>query len=461
MNSLEDLIDISDTLSIEDSLTLDNYCDENEQDDIVELVLEQLYEYINEHVSIYSSEKFDETIYDVIEEYIIDILHYTHIIDNDDERFEILIDTIISKVFDIFFSLYPKRSHKTNDILKDYSDQYKKDIDDKLQNLYKINETLPEQRTQEWYEMRYNLLSASSIWKALGSQSNKNAIIYDKCKPLNTEKYGYVNVNSPFHWGQKYEPVAQMYYEYEYNASIKEYGCIPHPIYDFIGASPDGINVKKDSERYGRMLEIKNIVNREITGIPKKEYWIQTQLQMETCDLYECDFLECRFKEYSSKDEFDKDGDFKLTATGNHKGIILYFEDDNNIPLYEYMPFKLKDDEYSSWVDRCKELHTDIKYIDTIYWRLDEVSCVLIERNKEWFNSVVNEFREIWETIIIERKTGFHHREPTRRVKKCMVTKIDFNEIELESNIEIYEDKSEKKVIKPITKINRIITIDT
>ena len=50
------------------------------------------------------------------------------------------------------------------------------------------------------------------------------------------------------------------------------------------------------------MLEIKNIVNREITGIPKKEYWVQMQMQMEVCAIYEeCDFLETRFKEYENE----------------------------------------------------------------------------------------------------------------------------------------------------------------
>lgn len=38
----------------------------------------------------------------------------------------------------------------------------------------------------------------------------------------------------------------------------------------FLGASPDGINIEPNSEKYGVMLEIKNIVNREITGIPKR-----------------------------------------------------------------------------------------------------------------------------------------------------------------------------------------------
>ena len=32
-------------------------------------------------------------------------------------------------------------------------------------------------------------------------------------------------------------------------------------------------------------VEIKNIVNREITGIPLEAYWIQMQVQMEVCDL--------------------------------------------------------------------------------------------------------------------------------------------------------------------------------
>ena len=53
------------------------------------------------------------------------------------------------------------------------------------------------------------------------------------------------------------------------------------------------------------MVEIKNIVNREITGRPKEEYWIQTQIQMEVCDLDECDFVETRFKEYDSKEDYD------------------------------------------------------------------------------------------------------------------------------------------------------------
>ena len=41
-----------------------------------------------------------------------------------------------------------------------------------------------------------------------------------------------------------YEPLT-MLYEAKNDTKIDEFGCIQHPIYDFIGASPDGINVKE------------------------------------------------------------------------------------------------------------------------------------------------------------------------------------------------------------------------
>ena len=63
------------------------------------------------------------------------------------------------------------------------------------------------------------------------------------------------------HWGQKYEPLSIMIYEKMYQTKIEDFGCIKHESHSFIGASPDGINIDKTNNRYGRMLEIKNIVN--------------------------------------------------------------------------------------------------------------------------------------------------------------------------------------------------------
>ena len=94
------------------------------------------------------------------------------------------------------------------------------------------------------------------------------------------------------------------------------------------------------------MLEIKNIVNREITGIPLKAYWVQMQMQMEVCELDKCDFLETRFLEYEDKESFDNDGTFLKTEIDENnlqrkemlKGIMLFFITKENLPVYEYNP---------------------------------------------------------------------------------------------------------------------------
>ena len=198
-----------------------------------------------------------------------------------------------------------------------------------------------------------------------------------------------------------------------YNTKIGEFGCIPHSEYPFIGASPDGINIKEDNNLYGRMLEIKNIVNRDITGIPKEDYWIQTQIQMETCDLNYCDFLETRFIEYT-ENEFYND------TISEYKGIILIFTknvsnnteqsiyDINNIkPIYEYYPINKCIDyqDIQSWISEKRDKYMeDYILYTTNYWKLDEISCVLIKRNKKWFNYALPIIKDTYDTIIENRK---------------------------------------------------------
>jgi hypothetical protein len=70
------------------------------------------------------------------------------------------------------------------------------------------------------------------------------------------------------------------------------------------------------------MLEVKNIVNRDINGIPKEDYWIQMQLQLECCNLEYCDFVETRFKEYEDEENFYKED---IENSYEYKGIILTF----------------------------------------------------------------------------------------------------------------------------------------
>ena len=83
----------------------------------------------------------------------------------------------------------------------------------------------PEQRTKEWYTFRHELITASNLWKIFGTDAQYNSLIYEKCLPLKLDENNTnssVNILSPLHWGQKYEPLSVMIYEEKYNTKIED-----------------------------------------------------------------------------------------------------------------------------------------------------------------------------------------------------------------------------------------------
>jgi putative phage-type endonuclease len=296
-----------------------------------------------------------------------------------------------------------------------------------------------QQRTQEWYETRYGLLTASNVWKALGTEAQQNQLITEKCQPFEQFKedcarHNNLSSDNPMAWGQKYEPITAMIYEKMNRTQLGEYGCIVHPDWRFLGASPDGINVDTESPVYGRMVEIKNIVNRDIDGIPLDAYWVQMQIQMEVCDLDECDFVETRIKEYPSKTEF-------LESENPWRGVVLSFVpritiestmNKQNIrpttvkSFYEYFLLDSPDSsKVDEWIQSKKSEHTDFVLSNVAYWGLDQYSCVLVKRNRIWFDSAIPTIERIWRIIETERVTGCEHRAPKKREPKSEVnTKI-------------------------------------
>lgn len=315
----------------------------------------------------------------------------------------------------------------------------------------------PAQRTPEWYAFRYNLITASNAYKALGSQALKNSLIYEKCKPtVNANEMDdytlvpsatnpfatfkrMINTNLPTHWGQRYEPLSVAIYEKLNHTHIADFGCIAHPLYPFIGASPDGINDDPASPLYGRMLEIKNVVSREITGVPKHEYAIQMQLQMEVCDLDQCDFLENKFIEFGDANEF-YDSLYQCTTMTTVQddeipqfhGVILQFQRAaSETPTYIYHIWDPATEtnpetDLDGWAQdtiRCQfdnantdiYGHKDIRFIQKHYWRLDVYSCILVERDRTWFQNNIAHFRTLWDIVLRERIEGYEHRAPKRR----------------------------------------------
>ena len=271
----------------------------------------------------------------------------------------------------------------------------------------------PEQKSPEWYVFRHDHITASNAWKALSSQANKNQLIYEKCLPMNTEKFKPTLNENSLTWGHKYEPLSNIMYELKMNTKVKEFGCIEHPIYKFLAASPDGIVVGENN--YGRMLEIKNVVSRVIDGCPKKEYYVQMQLQMEVCNLDECDFVETKFIEYDGFQQFMEDNT-------TDKGVIAVFVKDNKF-VYEYMPFE-QNINIDKWTENMiEEYKCDREWFKNIYWKLEVFSCVLVKRNKEWFNAAINHLDELWKIVCEERQTGeFTKRAPKKRIQTVNIT---------------------------------------
>ena len=410
------------TSNIDDNYENVSLFSSDEEVDIINTTIKLMIDYVDENPRAISEPDFQNDMIESIKELL--LMNFDNFF-NKMEDYEDEIEDLIYITLELFYIHFmPKRS---------YSYTFEKinnsnDIDiitNRLKELANMPQSI--QRTKDWYEDRHNLITGSNGYKVFGSISSINQLIYEKCQPLNfdieleSSKSEYVNTSTPMHWGQKYEPVSLMYYENKYDTKISEYGCIKHDIYNFLGASPDGIVSDPLLPRFGRMLEIKNIVNRDIDGIPKKEYWIQMQLQMETCNLNECDFLETRFNEYDSFTSFNKDGDFNKSENNELKGIIMHFSTTGGKPLYIYKPLNMIEEYYNNvWEEEQMEKHQNLglTWISNIYWKLVEISCVLVPRNKKWFCDNKQVFKDVWDIILRERETGFEHRAPGKRIKK-------------------------------------------
>jgi len=328
------------------------------------------------------------------------------------------LDHIIDRSMNLFYKyISPKRSYLTSFI------RVKPNIEKmKLKIQYLKDIPQPVQRTPEWYDFRAKCLTASNIWKAFVSESTRNQLIYEKCQPINPDKFNHVSTESPMHWGNKYEPLSILIYERKYKTLISDFGCIPHHSIHFLAASPDGINTLETSDRFGRMIEVKNIVNRDIDGNPKMEYWIQMQVQMEVCNLNECDFLETRFQEYDSLYEFESDSfgecSYSHTNHGKKKGVIIMYYTREQTPHYEYAPLGLSQHAFERWEAENLAAHAHMSWFKNIYWKLDEMSCVLVLRNKLWFTHALPVLEDVWATIVEEKKNNsFTHRAPNKKNK--------------------------------------------
>jgi putative phage-type endonuclease len=410
---------------------LDNFT-EDEIADLTSNLYSDLDDYMNTNILDMRLPSFYEDMKDYVSEQLFKTWVEFNLCEDTDSDFEEVTEFVEqnTSVYLDICGIVP-RSVLYESTIEEKSNNDIESIARQIAYLQEVNENQPKQKTKEWHDVRNGLITASNLWKVFGSESQVNSIIYEKCSQYASRSdsltdgsvFDNANLESALHWGVKYEPLTVMLYEEIYQTKLAEFGCIPHPQYYFIGASPDGINIDPASPKYGRMVEIKNVKNRDITRIPKEEHWVQTQGQMETCNRDKCDFVETRFMEYSTEQDFYDD------TEREYKGVILGFMEKTTgatKPKYVYMPLTsdLDKESIDDWIKETRNSNKTegMVLFSVIYWYLDEFSCVLIQRNKKWFDAALPKIKSVWETIEKERISGYEHRNAKKRQPKTQVT---------------------------------------
>ena len=308
---------------------------------------------------------------------------------------------------------------------------------------------LPEQRSKEWYQMRENVLTASSLADALGKGhfNTRDDLLIDK---TSKEPKPFI-INDIIQWGVKYEPVATEFYEKMNGVTIVEFGLVPHPTFNIFGASPDGIcDEDSPKEFIGRMLEIKCPPKRVFTHEVPKHYWMQMQGQLEVCDLEECDFLQVKIEEYFDVNEYESDllldSKTKMIVNGRTsenlpKGLVIAYslkkKDSEKFDIhYEYSPWSRPLNELLDWRDltlsnlkeKYKEGDETFSIYEIKWWKITRYECSLVRRDKEWWLETVPEIIRFWDEVEHYRKVGndevVQKKNARKRKKKDKIEKV-------------------------------------
>jgi putative phage-type endonuclease len=345
----------------------------------------------------------------------------------------------------------------------DVPKEYKK-LDEHFNKLKNLPQ--PAQRSKEWYDYRFNRITASDTAAAidLNPYEPVESFILKKCDP----EFPFRDNATVFH-GKKYEPTATMIYEHIYNTRVFEFGALPSEKYSILGASPDGISSKytldnKFSKRLGTMLEIKCPVTRDIHtsgsiagDICPFYYYCQVQQQLACCELTTCDFWQCKISEYKSRQEYLADNCESTTNTvGTNaekievdcrlkKGVILEFYPKTFVPEFEgdlaewkskyIIPKRLdmNEEQYNEWIvtmlDEYKTLYPEIAkdyyYYRTIYWKLEMSHNVAIERDDKFLGTIIPIMEETWKQITYYRK----HQNELDKLRKIVEERKKFFKI--------------------------------
>ena len=315
----------------------------------------------------------------------------------------------------------------------------------------------PEQRTPEWYDMRYNMVTASDAATVISKLENVSSSELKKItlhkafkskKDLIRTKILRDDVfkgNKYTQHGQVFEEVASLIYQKRENTYIIEFGLIKHPNISIIGASPDGITKNKI------MIEIKAPYSRVINGLVPSNYWIQMQLQLEVCDLETCHFVEIKSQMYNSDIDYYNDlnsTDKLLTSDGLEKGIIIRCKNNDshkNIYLYPHIDIYKNFDSLEEWKQKTYDYNKNIyDEVEIKYWKITKYMCTVIERDRHWFKSNLNKFYDFWKEVDYYKNNSveFNKLISKKTQSKNKVLMISDSDSDNESSVSIKKNQN-------------------
>lgn len=256
----------------------------------------------------------------------------------------------------------------------------------------------PEQRTPEWYEYRNKRITASDMGCVFGKNPfcSRKQLLRKKVYPEEVEN---LSESNPYlNHGIKHEDTAIQVYEAQEDVEVIEYGCIPHDTVECIGASPDGITDE------GVMQEIKCPFARPIYGPPPIYYWYQIQIQLEVAELNQCDYIETNIKEYSEEvfwDRVQKEG----WTISHEAGIMVEYMDMTSqklqrirYPAQAPLDKEIVDDWVSNTIEEVIK-DSNNEYMNTLYWVMEQYSCMPIYRDQRWFKRNLPDIKDFWKEV--------------------------------------------------------------
>ena len=332
-------------------------------------------------------------------------------------------------------------------------------------NISKIKQ--PEQRSPEWFAIRYKIISASDASSILGkniqfiSDSERSQILFKngfkskkdliKVKILKEDSF---TGNVYTEHGVIFEEVASLIYQKRNNTNVIDFGLVLHPTINFLGASPDGIT------QNGIMLEIKCPYKRNLTNQVPSNYWVQMQLQLECCNLEICHFVEIKVQFYDNNIDYYNDtspNDPLYTLDNLEKGILIKYENENNKNTYVYPPYNIykNNDSLENWSkDTFDYYNTKYTNVEFKYWKITQYSLIEVKRDVNWFKQTLPIFKEFWDKVLFYKDNLEAFNKDIIKTEKTSKSKSNdaFDQLQISDSDEEANTPTKKNVKKTIKK---------